>query len=239
VRRLPPESAGRWSLVRIAAGEETRATLTAKTHARAEALLERLGVVTREGVAGEDLPGGFSSVYPVLKAMEDGGRIRRGYFVEALGAAQFALPGAAERLRAEREPPDEPRVVILSAADPAQPYGATLPWPRAEDESRRGYQRVPGARVVLIDGAPILYLDRGHRGVLSFATAEPSQVSLAVEALANDPIVVAGKGLSIERIDGAPADESPLAAVFHAHGLAKGYRGLTKRPQRAEAMAHA
>jgi ATP-dependent Lhr-like helicase len=239
VGRLPPESAGRWSLVRRTAPEESRAALTARSHARAGAFLERLGIVTREGVAADDLAGGFSAVYPVLKAMEDAGRVRRGYFVEALGAAQFALPGAAERLRAEREAPEEPIAVVVSAVDPAQPYGATLPWPRDDAESRKAYQRVPGARVVLVDGVPVLYLDRSHRGLLTFPGNEDSALFEAARALSGDGVSLGAKGLSIERIDGAPADESQLAAVLLDLGFARGFRGLTKRPERAEAAAHA
>lgn len=237
--KLPPESGGRWSLVRRIAAAETRADITARAHARAEALLERLGVVTREGVAADDLPGGFSSVYPVLKAMEDAGRVRRGYFVEGLGAAQFCLPGAVERVRAERDLPDEPSVVVLAATDPAQPYGATLPWPRDESEGRKAYQRVAGARVVLADGAAVLYLDRSHRGILTFPGAEDETTLLAVLALGQDRAALGSKGLSIERIDAVPAMESPLAPVLREAGFAQGFRGFTRRPERAEAMAHA
>jgi len=239
VGRLPPESAGRWSLVRGVPADETRAVMTARAHARAEGLLERLGIVTREGAVAEDLAGGFSAVYPVLKAMEDAGRVRRGYFVEGLGAAQFALPGAAERLRAEREPPEEPATVVLAATDPAQPYGATLPWPREDAEGRKAYQRVPGARVVLVDGWPVLYLDRSHRGVLTFPNAAEASLAAAAQALSGDAVALGAKGLSIERIDGAPADESPLAPVLLELGFARGFRGFTKRPLRAEAVAHA
>ncbi|MGB4861833.1 MAG: hypothetical protein WBO97_05195, partial [Tepidiformaceae bacterium] len=202
--------------------------------------LDRLGIVTREGVAAEDVVGGFSAVYPVLKAMEDAGRVRRGYFVEGLGAAQFALPGAAERVRAERDLPDEPTVAILSATDPAQPYGATLAWPRNEGDSRKAYQRVAGARVVLVNGEPVLYLDRGKRGLLTFpATASEDLLREAVQALGADPISLGSKGLALERIDGEPAVDSPIAAVLLDSGFAKGFRGYTKRPLRAEEMAHA
>ncbi|MEO8539683.1 MAG: DEAD/DEAH box helicase, partial [bacterium] len=238
--KLPPESAGRWSLVRRTEADETRASITARAHSRAEALLERLGIVTREGVAADDLPGGFSAVYPVLKAMEDAGRVRRGYFVEGLGAAQFCLPGAVERVRAERELPDDPSVLVLAATDPAQPYGGTLPWPRDESEARKGYQRVAGARVVLVDGVPVVYLDRGHRGLLTFPSAsDVDLLGLAVVALGADRVALGSKGLSIERIDGVPAMESPLGPALREAGFGQGFRGFTKRPERAEAMAHA
>jgi len=237
--RLPPESAGRWSLVRMAPSADSRAAATARSHAVAESLLERLGIVTREGATAEDIAGGFSAVYPVLKAMEDAGRVRRGYFVEGLGAAQFALPGAAERVRAERELPDETGVVILAATDPAQPYGATLAWPRDSDEARKSYQRVAGARLALVDGLPVLYIDRSRKGLLTFPGNTERTERLAIEALANDPASLGSKGLSVERIDGAPADESRIAPLFREAGFSQGFRGLTRRPPRAEAFAHA
>ena len=130
----PPEAAGRWSLVEPAA-----ATPTARLHAQSLALLERHGVLTREAVASEGIDGGFSAVYPVLRAMEEAGRIRRGYFVDGLGAAQFALAGALDRLRAVarlgRRPGAEADAYLLAATDPANPFGAALPWPR-RDEAR-------------------------------------------------------------------------------------------------------
>src|SRR6185436_20011807 len=119
---------------------------TERAHALAVSLLERHGVVTRESVLGEGVAGGFAAVYPVLRAMEEAGKIRRGYFVEGLGAAQFALPGAVDRLRAERVPIDGPTLLVLAVADPANPYGATLGWPKA-----RKVQRVGGAHLVLVD----------------------------------------------------------------------------------------
>ncbi len=237
--KLPPESAGRWSLVRRQAADESRAAVTARAHARAESLLDRLGIVTREGVGAEDVAGGFSAVYPVLKAMEDAGRVRRGYFVDGLGAAQFCLPGAAERLRAERELPDEPTVVVLAATDPAQPYGGTLSWPREDESARKGYQRVPGARVVLVNGEPIFYLDRSHRGLLSFPATDEGSALTALLALGRDRVSLGTKGLSIERIDGSPAMESPFAPILREAGFAQGFRGFTRRPERAEALAHA
>src|SRR5204863_1242326 len=135
--------AGRRSLSLSTTDEPNAVNRTAAVHGRATALLERYGVVTRVGVAAEDFGGGFSAVYPVLKAMEDAGRARRGYFVEGLGAAQFAVPGAEDRLRALRESPAEPLTLVLAATDPANPYGAVLPWPA------EGPQRAAGAQVVL------------------------------------------------------------------------------------------
>src|SRR5207245_5242961 len=117
-RTGPPEAAGRWSMVPLGVAGTDRA------HALALALLERHGVVTREAVLGEGVVGGFASVYPVLRAMEEAGKIRRGYFVEGLGAAQFALPGAVDRLRAERVPVEGPPLLLMAAAEPAHAYGA-------------------------------------------------------------------------------------------------------------------
>ena len=148
-----------------------RDTRTERVHAQALALLERHGVLTREAVAGEAVDGGFSAVYPVLRALEEAGRIRRGYFVDGLGAAQFALPGAVDRLRAMRDQPGElagehGRVVhLLAAADPANPYGSALAWPRRSEADRRPFQRAAGAYVVLVDGAAVLYLDRGGSSI--------------------------------------------------------------------------
>ncbi len=149
----PPEAAGRWSLV---AADATPASPTERLHARSLALLERHGVLTREAVATEGIDGGFAAVYPILRAMEESGRIRRGYFVDGLGAAQFALAGALDRLRAVREPADRPAagtVHLLATADPANPYGAALAWPRRGETDRRPLQRAAGAYVVLVDGS--------------------------------------------------------------------------------------
>ena len=148
-------------------GEER--TPTERGHALATALLERHGVVTREGAAAEGIVGGYASVYPVLRAMEESGRARRGYFVAGLGAAQFALPGAVDRLRAVRD--DEGTVRVLAATDPAQPYGAALAWPRPEGDERLPLQRAAGAYVVLVDGHAVLYLERGGRGLITLPAA--------------------------------------------------------------------
>src|SRR5213076_545339 len=125
---------------------------TAAVHGRATALLERYGVVTREGVAAEDFGGGFSAVYHVLKAMEEAGRIRRGYFVAGLGAAQFALPAAVDLLRSMRELPDAPRTAVLAATDPANPYGGIVKWPEiVAADVGRGPTRSVGSLVILVD----------------------------------------------------------------------------------------
>jgi ATP-dependent Lhr-like helicase len=245
---LPPESAGRWSLVpsRDRNGAVGAPSQTARAHALTLALLDRYGVVTRQGVAAENIPGGFSSIYPVLKAMEEGGRIRRGYFVEGLGGAQFALPGAVDRLRAHRQPSEEPEVQVLAATDPASPYGADVPWPRREGDDRRAVQRSAGARVILVNGEPVLYLDRGGRSVITLpafdAPADGSSIhagALAVHALTGLADDAGGRGITLDRIDGEPATQSPLAARFTAAGFVPGFRGLTYRPTPSGVLSRA
>ncbi|MGA9875185.1 MAG: hypothetical protein WBQ21_05190, partial [Solirubrobacteraceae bacterium] len=158
---------GRWSLTEtiFAGAVDQRRRL----RTLAELLLERYGVLTREQVLAEGIVGGFSMLYGALSELETLGVCRRGYFVEGLGGAQFALPGAVERLRAGRSDP-EGSTLVLAAVDPAQPYGATLPWPRREGQAR-GPARVAGAYVVCVDSEPILYLERGGRGIVTLAAA--------------------------------------------------------------------
>jgi ATP-dependent Lhr-like helicase len=216
-RTGPPEAAGRWSLVPATTRDTDRA------HALALALLERHGVVTRESVLGENVPGGFSAVYPVLRAMEESGKIRRGYFIEGLGAAQFALPGAVDRLRAERATPDAPVVHLLAAADPANPYGATLPWPKGVRA-----QRVAGAYVVLVDGEPTLYVERSGKGLLTMPAFEQLG-HLAMPALRRLAENAPRRELNLERIDGEPALQAPLRAMLEQHGFHREYVNLTLR----------
>ena len=234
---LPPDAVGRWSLT-PAGRALSPPSPTERAHALAEALLERHGIVTREAVLAEGVEGGFTAVYPVLKAMEESGRVRRGYFVEGLGGAQFALPGAVDRLRAEREPPDEPAALALAATDPAQPYGGALPWPPAGGESNRTPQRAAGAYVALVNGEPALYLERGGRGLLTFPviTGDPAAVTAAIEALASLAPRRPRNTLTLERIDGAPAVESSLVDAFTAAGFKVGYRGLVYRAPRPGAV---
>jgi len=228
----PPRAAGRWSLVADLVGEGR--SPTERSHAQALALLERHGVVTREAVLAEGLAGGFASVYPVLKAMEEAGRARRGYFVAGLGAAQFAFPGAVDRLRSARETDVEsgPQIVLLAAADPAQPYGASLPWPRDSGAERLPLARVPGSYLVLADGAAALYVERGGRGLVTLPAMADSEVaSLAVGALAR---LLAPSGpmreLRLERVDRVPPAESLLAEALRAVGFRPSYRAWLLRP---------
>jgi ATP-dependent Lhr-like helicase len=228
-------SEGRWSLVRrhspVPSETERRMELT-------RTLLERHGVLTREAVATEGVPGAFSAVYDVLKAMEDGGRVRRGYFVAGLGATQFALPGADDRLRGLRDPPDEPHTHILAATDPANPYGAALPWPEArgtaDDSPSARPQRAAGAHVVLRDGALVGYLGRTEKDVLTFLSAEEPahghEADALVAALAS--LVDSGRRrtLLLARIDGVDAAASPLAPRLVAAGFSPTSKGYFKRP---------
>lgn len=153
----PPRAQGRWTLTSRELGAGADPTLAA--HARAAVLLDRHGVLTREAVRGEGVSGGFVGVYPVLRAMEEAGRIRRGYFVSGLGGAQFALPGAVDRLRSHRDA--DGVALVLAATDPANAYGLSLPWPV------KGPQRAAGAYVVLVAGEASLYLERGGRGLVA------------------------------------------------------------------------
>ena len=228
----PAAAAGRWSLVRDLL-RPSDADATRRAHARAEQLLTRHGIVTRDGTRAEGTPGGFSGVYPILRAMEEAGRIRRGWFVAGLGAAQFAGPGAVERLRALRDAPRESTAVVLGATDPANPYGAALAWP---DTTGRP-ARAAGAHVVLVDGAVHCFIERGGRSLLRFTPRDDTRASIephAADHLAIEAIVTARQSgrigpLELRTIDGEPARTHPFAAGLVAGGFAEGYRGLTLR----------
>jgi ATP-dependent helicase Lhr and Lhr-like helicase len=229
----PPEAAGRWSLV---APEAAPANATERLHAQSLALLERHGVLTREAVATEGIDGGFSAVYPILRAMEDAGRIRRGYFVDGLGAAQFALAGALDRLRAVREPADPPAtgaLHLLAAADPANTYGAALAWPRRGETDRRPFQRAAGAYVVLVDGVAALYLERGGATLQTLPAANDAAVAVSA-ARALGALVTDGRAreLVIRKVDGEDVAVSPFRPILIEAGFAAGYRGLVLRPPR-------
>ena len=232
----PPEAAGRWSLVGAASRVSDGAsgpgpTPTERLHAWSLALLERHGVLTREAVAAENLSGGFPAVYPVLRAMEEAGRIRRGYFVDGLGAAQFALPGAVDRLRALREPEGSDGAVhLLAATDPANPYGAALAWPRRGEDDRRPLARAAGAYVVIVDGEAALYVDRGGGSFQSLPAADdPAAADRAIRALAS--LVADGRAREIvaTRVDGLPLAETLWRERFLAAGFVPAYRGLVLR----------
>jgi ATP-dependent Lhr-like helicase len=257
---------GRWSLTLRLFGEEASPEqssrpdgieqLRERRRALAELLLERYGVLTREQVSAEGIAGGFSALYGALTELETLGVCRRGYFVEGLGGAQFALPGAVERLRA-RASGGEAATLVLAAVDPAQPYGAVLPWPRRAGQTRRP-ARVAGAYVVFVGHEPVLYLERGGRGIVTLAckpvpaavrppgdwggavdgkaphygdqaTAGATPLALALRALAD--AVRAGRvdAVALERIDGESAIGSALEPVLVELGFRQGPRRLTLR----------
>jgi ATP-dependent Lhr-like helicase len=245
-RRLVPRTAeGRWSTL-----ETRKASRTAATEwsaALAQQLLTRHGVVTRETVASEAVPGGFSSVYGVLKAMEETGRIRRGYFVGGLGGAQFALPPAVDLLRSFRDVPDEPRYATLAATDPANPYGAIVKWPldspandslprdKPFDRPSDGPTRTVGARVILVDGFAGGYLRRGERELLLFAREAEPQRSRIIREVARALFELAGarepgrQGMLVTEINGEPAATHPTAHLFVEEGFATTAMGLQAR----------
>jgi len=223
---------GRWSLTEpVFRGYS--ADPSEQRRALCELLLERYGIVTREQVLAEGIKGGFAMLYQSFSNLETLGVCRRGYFIEGMGGAQFALPGAVERLRAGRSVSggaglatgsgEGARALVLAAADPAQPYGAALPWPKRESLKRRP-ARVAGAYVVLIDDQPALYVERGGRGLITLTDAPPQE---ALRALAE--AVRAGRAgkLALERIDGEPAIASELVQVLLELGFHSGPRRLT------------
>jgi ATP-dependent Lhr-like helicase len=214
---------GRWSLT--GSLFRTEVDPAARRRALAELLLERHGVLTREQVLAEGLPGGFSAIYSELSQLETIGIARRGYFVEGLGGAQFALPGAVERLRGRPGADGQP--LVLAALDPAQPYGAALAWPtRGEDRSRRP-TRVPGAYVVLAAGEPILYIERGGRGLQTLVAADHQQLRPSLVALAEEVKRGRIKRLSLEKVDGESAIGSRLGPTLVELGFQQGPRRLT------------
>jgi ATP-dependent helicase Lhr and Lhr-like helicase len=207
---------------------------TRRLHAVAEQLLDRHGVLTRGAVVAERIPGGFAGVYPVLKAMEDAGRCRRGYFVDGLGGAQFAVPGAVDRLRAMTDPPSSPQTQVLAAADPANPYGAALAWPErtaaGSTGERPGHRpgRKAGAVVILVDGELVLYVERGGRTLLTF-TDHPDRLARAADALALAARDGALGRLAVEKADGETVFDSPLARALTEAGFRPTARGLRLR----------
>ncbi len=245
-RSAPPSAEGRWALVGIDVapgfqpgdrGPERAALHTKWAAAWAQQLLARHGVLTREAAASETVAGGFGIVYPVLKAMEESGKIRRGYFVIGLGATQFALPGALDLLRSLRGPsPDETdvEVVVLPATDPANPYGAAIKFPPAS--AGRGATRSVGATVILVDGALAAYLARGDRMLLTYLPDAEPQLSRVARAIARalrersrTPVGedLTPRGMLIEEIDGVPPSAHPLAPHLSKVGFQSGAMGLS------------
>jgi ATP-dependent Lhr-like helicase len=225
----PPAAAGRWSLVAPMLGPSP--TPTEAAHTRASQLLERHGVLTREAALAEGVEGGFAGVYPVLKALEERGRVRRGYFVAGLGAAQFALPGAVDRLRTFRDAPDgrdaEGDVLVLSVVDPAQPYGAALRWPETSGRP----SRTAGAHLLLADGEPVAFLERGGHALTTFEAAaeRPDWPRGLVTLLERGRY----RSIEIRTVDGAPVREAPtVAELLKQHGWVDSYKGLVRRQDR-------
>jgi ATP-dependent helicase Lhr and Lhr-like helicase len=250
-RRLaPPTAAGRWSLVDVP--RATKASTTEWSTAFTHQLLARHGVVTRETTAHEPVSGGFSLTYQVLKAMEDAGRVRRGYFVSGLGAAQFAMPAALDLLRSLRDPPDTFKGVVLSATDPASPYGSLLKWPapgwadelarlagqdaNAAGNGGRGPTRTAGALVVLVDGYAGGYLRRGERELLLFMPSDEPARSRATQAVARALVQMSAsreegrRGLLLAELDGVPATIHPAVRLFVEAGFIPTAMGLQLRP---------
>ncbi|MBM2617712.1 ATP-dependent helicase [Actinoplanes sp. LDG1-06] len=233
----PPNMAGRWSRLPDRDLDPTR-----RAAALADLLLERHGVVTRGAVMAEGPVGGFAGVYPVLGALEERGAARRGYFVEGLGAAQFAVPGAVDRLRALAEPAELAKrtgttAVVLASTDPANPYGAALPWPEriidsgdGEPVAKAGHRagRKAGALVILVGGDLTLYVERGGRTLLSF-TDDPEALVAAGQALAASVRSGALGPMSVERADGESVHASPLRDALTAAGFRTTPRGLRLR----------
>jgi ATP-dependent Lhr-like helicase len=228
LRSGPPTAAGRWSRLPERDPDPTR-----RAAALADTLLDRHGVVTRGAVAGEGVAGGYAAVYPVLAAMEERGAARRGYFVDGLGAAQFALPGAVDRLRATGETGDG-EALVLAATDPANPYGAALPWPErivdAGDGDSTGHRpgRKAGALTVLVDGELTIYVERGGRTLLSFVDDQDA-LAAAAKALAEAVHAGALGPMSVERVDGEAIHSSPLRDALEAAGFRATPRGLRLR----------
>ncbi|MDT5343593.1 MAG: ATP-dependent helicase Lhr and Lhr-like helicase [Mycobacterium sp.] len=233
-RAADPTLAGRWSALPTPEPESTP-----RAHHRAELLLNRHGVLTRGAVTAEGVPGGFATLYKVLTVFEDAGRCQRGYFVESLGGAQFAVASTVDRLRSYLDgvDPERPeyRAVVLAAADPANPYGAALPWPSRATDGEGGARpgRKAGALVVLVDGELAWFLERGGRSLLSFTDDDSDANHAAAVALAD--LVTAGRvnSILIERINSAPVlaqqvSASVVTALSDA-GFARTPRGLRLR----------
>ncbi|MBS2032341.1 MAG: DEAD/DEAH box helicase [Deltaproteobacteria bacterium] len=230
-RSAPPDASGRWSLWSARAGSPS--TVTHWSARQARVLLERYGLVGREVARSEALPGGFGAVYPALKAMEDAGKVRRGFFVSGLGAAQFALPPVLDQLRGLREPPAQPEALLLAAVDPANPYGAVLPWPATD--AGRPLQRAAGAHVVLVNGALAAFASKGARQVRLFLPESEPERTQAVEAVVSRLARLASgpgpfrAGMLVEELDGGPATEHPTASAFARAGFTPTAQGLQLR----------
>ncbi|MGC4111667.1 MAG: ATP-dependent helicase [Nocardioides sp.] len=231
VRPAPASTTGRWSVLPAADVDATR-----RAHATAERLLERHGVVTRGAVASERTTGGFAAVYKVLSAFEDSGRCRRGYFVEGLGAAQFGTAGSVDRLRTFTDATtegqaDKPTAVTLAATDPANPFGAALPWPERDSSGGHRPGRKAGALVVLVDGELTLYVERGGRTLLTWSD-DTVRLAAATLSLSDAGRRGALGRMTVEKADGEQllgAGSTPLREALDAAGFVSTPRGLRLR----------
>lgn len=223
-RSGPPTVSGRWSLL-----PDRTADNTVRAQASADLLLERYGVLTKGSVQSEGIPGGFALMYRVLSEFEDRGRCRRGYFVDSLGGAQFSTTDVVDRLRTfegDRRP--DGSALALAACDPANPYGAALPWPKTAGEAGHRPGRKAGALVVLVDGDLVLYLERGGKTLLT-CTEDPTARQAAAGALAG--LVRTGRmdSLVIDRVDGESVHGNTFAAFLTEAGFASTPQGLRLR----------
>jgi ATP-dependent Lhr-like helicase len=224
----PPTAGGRWSLL-----PEPASDATVRAHATAEMLLDRYGVVTRGSVMSERVPGGFALMYRVLSQFEESGRCRRGYFVEALGAAQFATGGTVDRLRGFAPDAlgrdggrDRPAVAVtLAATDPANPYGAALPWPAVEGHKPG---RKAGALVAMVDGVLVLYVERGGKSALAFSDDEEA-LGLAARSVAQAVTTGRVDKLAVERVNGDFVLGTPVGTALETAGFTGTPRGLRLR----------
>jgi ATP-dependent Lhr-like helicase len=247
-RVAPPTAEGRWSLLaeRVAAPP----TDTEWSTATAQQLLARYGVLTREVAAAEGITGGFGAVYDVLKALEDAGRVRRGYFVGGVGATQFALPAALELLRSLRDLPESPEVVVAAATDPANPYGTTLKWPAfakataghasakatagqasaekdGDGDAGRAPTRTVGALVIMVNGALAAYVPRGGRQVTAWLPEDEPVRSTVGRALAAALLNLArDRGLLVGEINGRDPADHPLTPFLVEAGFHPSAMGL-------------
>lgn len=229
-RSGPPTAGGRWSLL-----PEPEPDPTLRAHATADLLLERYGVVTRGSVVAEEVPGGFASMYKVLTGFEDGGRCRRGYFVDTLGGAQFSTPDVVDRLRTHSDSIEGRHTtapaVTLAASDPANPYGAALPWPQSmagDDAPKHRPGRKAGGLVSLVDGELVLFVERGGRTVLTF-TDDIGVLRTAAESLA---ATVKRGGIDkvvVEKVDGATIHGNDFAPLLTEVGFSATPRGFRLR----------
>ena len=276
---VAPQDSGRFSRVDTLLQEPVEATVAAL--ARADLLLDRYGVLTRGCLQVEDSAGGFSQLYRIYSAAEDRALVRRGYFIEGLGAAQFAAPATVDLLRSTADNlsiPAGPQgfgasayapqrtdteqvygtftVTLLAATDPANPYGAALSWPAIPSFAHEGEgtvkhrpARKAGACVVLVDGTPVLYVERGAKTLLAFTT-DPVLLEAAAPALVRLVSAGGAEKISVEKVNdvellgthtlnisaqgasGGEVVEHPveaLRAALQAQGFYATVRGLSLR----------